>query len=169
MTDVDPAGAAPGPGAFRDVIGRLPAGVCVVTTRWRGQDQAATVSSAASVSLEPPLVLFCVHADARLREALDEVPHWALSVLAASAQDVADWLASPGRPAVGQLDRVAHHAGPATGMPLVDRCAAWLECRTAAIHPAGDHDIVVGEVLAAGATGEPGGLVHVRGRLRPIV
>lgn len=58
--------------SFRSAIGRLPAGVAVVSLRLRGIDHASTVSSVASVSLEPPLVLFGVHVDARLREALDE-------------------------------------------------------------------------------------------------
>lgn len=158
-----------GPDEFRDVVTRLPAGVAVVSLRWRGSVHATTVSSVASVSLDPPLLLFCVHADARLREALDDVDVWSLSVLADDQGPTADWLASAGRPVVGQLDRVPHREAPLSGGVLVDGAAAWFECRTSAIHPAGDHDIVVGEVLSA-VPGEPtaGGLVHLRGRLRPV-
>lgn len=157
------------PDAFRAAIGRLPAGVAVVALRWRGVDHAMTVSAVASVSLDPPLLLFCVHEDARFREALEHVDRWGLSVLSDSGAAVADWLASPGRPAVGQLTRVAHREGPITGAPLVDDASAWFECRTAAIHRAGDHDVVVGEVLSA-VQGPPtaGGLVHLRGRMRPV-
>ncbi len=161
--------AAADPATFRAAIGRLPSGIAVVTLRWRGVDHAMTASAVASVSLEPPLLLFCVHEDARFREALDAVDHWALSVLADTAAPVADWLASPGRPAEGQLGRVPHTPGPLTGAALVDDAAAWFECRTSAVHRAGDHDIVVGEVLAA-TQGRPtaGGLVHLRGRTRPV-
>lgn len=165
--------AVPGPTAdpvaFRAAIGRLPAGVAVVALRWRDVDHAMTASAVASVSLDPPLLLFCVHEDARFREALDHVERWGLSVLSDTAAPVADWLASPGRPAVGQLTRVPHHEGAATGVPLVDDAAAWFECRTAAIHRAGDHDIVVGEVVAVGqGRATAGGLVHLRGRMRPV-
>ncbi|WNB85016.1 flavin reductase family protein [Cellulomonas sp. ATA003] len=157
------------PDVFRAAIGRLPAGVAVVALRWRDVDHAMTASAVASVSLDPPLVLFCVHEDARFREALDAVDGWGLSVLADTAGPVADWLASPGRPAVGQLGRVPHTPGPLTGAPLVDDAAAWFECRTAAVHRAGDHDIVVGEVLSATqGPAAAGGLVHLRGRLRPV-
>lgn len=154
---------------FRDVVSRLPAGVAVVSLRWRGSVHATTVSSVASVSLDPPLLLFCVHADARLREALDDVDLWSLSVLADDQGPTADWLASAGRPVVGQLDRVPHREAPLSRGVLVDGAAAWFECRTSAIHPAGDHDVVVGEVLSA-VPGPPaaGGLVHLRGRLRPV-
>ena len=157
------------PDVYRAAIGRLPQGVVVVAVRWHGTDYAMTASAVASVSLEPPMLLFCVHADARVREALDDVDVWTMSVLSATAGPVADWLASPGRPAVGQLARVPCTAAPRSGAAWIDDAAAWFECRTGAIHRAGDHDIVVGVVLEA-REGEPaaGGLVHLRGRTRGI-
>ena len=158
------------PGEYRAVATRLPGAVCVVAVRWRGSLHATTVSSVASVSLEPPRLLFCVHTDARLAEALADVDLWTLSVLAADQAPVADWLASPGRPTIGQLDRVPHTVSNVTDAMAVLGAAAWFDCRTAATHPSGDHLIVVGDVLgaAAGASGV-GELVHVRGRLRPLV
>ena len=161
--------AAVQPEAYRAVAARLAAGVVVVTAVRHGVVHAATVSSVASVSLDPPLLLFCVHADARLRDVLDATDGWAVSVLADDQADVADWLASPGRPAVGQLDRVAHAPAPVSGAPWLDGAAAWFDCRTEAVHAGGDHDVVVGRVVAA-REGAPdaGGLVHLRGRLRGV-
>ncbi len=154
------------PDDYRGVVARLPAGVVVVAVRWRGGDQAITASSAMSVSLEPPLLAFSVHVDARLREALDDVDSWTVSVLAADQSAIADWLASPGRPAVDQLAPVPHRRAP-SGAMWVEGAAAWFECRTSAVHRAGDHDIVVGQVLTAMPGGGTGGLVHLRGRVRP--
>lgn len=157
------------PEGYRAVVSRLAAGVVVVTTVHRGVAHAATVSSVASVSLDPPLLLFCVHADARLRDVLDDEPTWAVSVLADGQGDVADWFASPGRPAVGQLDRAPHRPGPVSGAAWLDGAAAWFDCRTEAVHRAGDHDIVVGRVLAAvDGAADGGALVHLRGRVRPV-
>ncbi len=155
--------------AYRSVAAALPGGVAVVAVRWRRTDHAMTVSSIASVSLDPPLVLFCVHGDARVRDALDDIDHWALNVLGASQAPVADWLASPGRPAFEQLVRVPHRPAPVSGAAWLDGAAAWFDCRTEEIHSAGDHDIVVGRVLAAerGDAGA-GALVHLDGRVRPI-
>lgn len=176
MTEVDPlygdGAAATGVAAtdaFRAAMGRLPAGVVVVTVRWRGMDHAMTASAVTSVSLDPPMLLLCVHEDARLREALDDVDTWAVSVLADDQAPVADWLASPGRPAIGQLDRVPHVAAPRSGAAWVTGAAAWFECRTAQIVPAGDHDVVVAEVLEC-REGEPdaGSLVHLRRRVRGL-
>jgi flavin reductase (DIM6/NTAB) family NADH-FMN oxidoreductase RutF len=157
------------PDVYRATAARLPAGVAVVALRWRGTQHAMTASAVASVSLDPPMFMFCVHSDARVRDALDEVDTWSVSILSDNQGPAADWLSSPGRPAIGQLDRVPHRAGPASGAAWLDGAAAWLDCRTAAVHPAGDHDIVVGTVLAAqqGAA-DAGGLVHMRGRLHPV-
>lgn len=176
MTEVDPlygdgpaATGVAATDAFRAAMGRLPAGVVVVAVRWRGMDHAMTASAVTSVSLDPPMLLVCVHEDARLREALDDVDTWTVSVLADDQAPVADWLASPGRPAIGQLDRVPHVAAPRSGAAWVSGAAAWFECRTAQIVPAGDHDVVVAEVLEA-REGEPdaGSLVHLRRRVRGL-
>ncbi len=157
------------PDAFRAVAARLAAGVVVVAADRQGVTHAATVSSVTSVSLEPPLLLFCVHVDARLRDVLDDVDTWAVSVLADDQADVADWLASPGRPAVGQLTRVPHRPGPVSGAAWLDGAAAWFDCRTEAVHRAGDHDVVVGRVVAAAeGAARSGGLVHLRGRLHGV-
>lgn len=159
--------------AFRAAVSRLAAGVCVVAVAHQPggsvADHAMTATSLVPVSLSPPMVLFCVHADARMREVLDDVETWAVSVLDAGAGPAAEWLATPGRPTIGQLGPVAHHRGTISGAALLDGAQAWLECRTAWIRSAGDHDVVVGEVLGARVTpGSHGALVHRLGRLRPL-
>lgn len=154
---------------YRATMGRLPGGVTVVSVHQGTLDLAMTATAVASVSLRPPMVLFCVYSDARLREVLDEVDTWAVSILDGTAAVAAERLAMPGRPAFGQLIGVAHHRGEHSGAALVDAAQGWLECRTAWIRNAGDHDVVVGEVVDArtGITGT-GGLVHYLGRVRPL-
>lgn len=154
---------------FRAVVMRRPAGVAVVALRAGGVDLAMTATDVTSVSLRPPMILFCVYSDARLREALETTHTWAVSLLDASAAAVAERLAEPGRPSIGQLVGVGHHRGEASEAALVDAAQGWVECRTAWVRSAGDHDVVVGEVLDArvGPTGT-GALVHHHGRLRPL-
>jgi flavin reductase (DIM6/NTAB) family NADH-FMN oxidoreductase RutF len=50
---------------------------------------------------------------------------------------------------------VAHHLGPVTGAPLLDGALATLECQTTAVHDAGDHSIIVGQVAAAESPASP--------------
>ena len=157
-------------GSFRQATGQFAGGIVVVTT---SADHAMTVSAFMSVSLEPPLVLFCAEKIARFHDAVLAAGAWAVSILAEDAEKTARWLATRGRPLDGQLDGVAHHPGPVTGAPLLDGALATLECQTAAVHDGGDHSIIVGRVVAVtSAEGLPsrGPLMHYAGsyrRLRP--
>lgn len=152
-------------GHYRRAMGRFATGVTVVTTFAGGQDHAMTANAIASVSLEPLLLLVCVERDARFHDAVEEANVWGVSVLAAQARPVADWLATRGRPLHGQLDRIAHHPGPATGVALLEDALAHFECRTTALHPAGDHSVVIGEVLSVHTPDHTGdALLYYRGR-----
>lgn len=154
---------------FRNAMARLPAGVCAISLRQGSLDLAMTATSVVSVSLRPPMVLFTVHADARLREALEETDLWAVSVLSAGAEAAAERMAEPGRPALGQLIGIDHHRGARSGAALIEPARVHLECRTSWIRQAGDHDVVVGEVevVHAGAASSAPALVHHLARLRP--
>lgn len=167
------AGGAPDPAvdvfAFRKAAGHFATGVTVVTTVLDGVDHAMTASAFTSVSLDPPLVLVCVDKDARFRDAVVEAGTWGVSILTADGRRAAEWLATRGRPLVGQLDRYPHRRGAATGAALLDAALAWLECRTTAVYDGGDHDIVLGRVLELGrADLEAPPLLYYRGRYREL-
>ncbi len=133
---------------FRMAMGRFATGVSVVTTRSGDHDHAMTANALASVSVEPMLLLVCVEREARFHDALIEAGVFGVSILAADQRPTAQWLATRGRPLHGQLDRIPNRVGPRTGSPLLVGGLASLECRTTAVHVAGDHSIVVGAVLA---------------------
>ena len=157
MSDVDE-------GSFRRATGQFSGGIVVVTT---SAGHAMTVSAFTSVSLEPPLVLFCAEKIARFHDAVLAAGSWAVSILAEDAEKTARWLATGGRP----LDGVAHRPGPVTGAPLLDGALATLECRTAAVYDGGDHSIIVGQVTAVtSAEGPPsrGPLMYYAGRYRRL-
>jgi flavin reductase (DIM6/NTAB) family NADH-FMN oxidoreductase RutF len=168
--------AAPSPGPsdvdvaeFRRAVGRFVTGVCVVSTFAGAQDHAMTANAFTSVSLDPLLVLVCVEQDSRFLDAVLDSGVWGVSVLDERGRGTAEWLATPGRPLVGQLDPVPHHRGRATGVALVDTSLATLECRTTAAHTAGDHVIVVGEVLDVGLAADGHGpLVYHRSSYRAL-
>ena len=150
----DQPGATDEPGAtdqpverdrYRAAMGRFATGVTVVTARGR-HPHAMTANAVASVSLDPPLLLVCLEQDARVHDAVLEDGRFGVSVLAEGQGRVSDWLATRGRPLVGQLAQVPTTAGAVLGVPLVDGALAQLECEVDAAHPAGDHTIVVGRV-----------------------
>jgi flavin reductase (DIM6/NTAB) family NADH-FMN oxidoreductase RutF len=150
---------------FRTAMGRFATGVTVLTTNIRDVDHAMTASALTSVSLEPLLLLVCVEREARFHDAVLDSGVWGVSVLSSKDRPGADWLATRGRPLHGQLDRIAHHRGQITGVALLDDALSTFECRTTAVHPAGDHSIVVGEVISVTTAAHPGAaLLYYRGR-----
>lgn len=142
---------------FRSVLARYVTGVVVVSACVDGVDHAMTANSFTSASLEPPLVLVCIDRESRFHEAVAATDSWAVSVLAADAEDTARWFARRGRPLAGQFDQVAASRGGVSGAMLVDGALAHLECRTERMFPGGDHDILLGRVrsLAVDTDSEP--------------
>jgi flavin reductase (DIM6/NTAB) family NADH-FMN oxidoreductase RutF len=147
---------APMPGqAFRDAMARLPAGVVLISTRAADGYKGMTASSFVSISLEPPMVLVAMDKDSATRVAVLDTRAFNISVLARHQEFVADQFAGRA-PAVDPRWRTLPHRLGKNGIPLLDGAAAWLECRLAQVHTAGDHDICVGEVEEAElGAGEP--------------
>jgi len=171
VSGVDP-GAAPVSGvdqaSYRRAAGQFASGIVVVTT---SSGHAMTVSAFASVSLDPPLVLFCAEKIARFHDAVLAAGSWAVSILAEDAEKTARWLATRGRPLESQLEGLVHHPGPVTGAPVLDDALAVLECVTTAVHDGGDHSIIVGQVEAVSLPAGPapsGPLVHYSGAYRRL-
>ena len=154
---------------FRLAMGRFATGVTVLTTFSGGHDHAMTANAITSVSMEPMLVLVCVEVDARFHDAILDSGVWGVSVLGSAQRPVAEWLSTQGRPLHGQLDRIAHRRGPATGVALLDDALATMELRTTAVHPAVDHSIVVGEEVSLSSNEHPAdALVYYRSRYQAL-
>ncbi|MFP5220360.1 MAG: flavin reductase family protein [Actinomycetes bacterium] len=157
------------PVAYRRVVGRFTTGVTVVTAELDGEQHALTCNSFTSVSLEPVLVLFAVEKAARFHDAVLAAGQWAVSVLAIGQEALSRRFAVRGRPLEDQFSGVPHAPGPLTGAALVDGALAALECRTVATHDAGDHTVVLGEVLGVSVPdpdAEP--LLYYEGRYRGL-
>ena len=134
---------------FREVVSRFATGITVVTcVDAAGVDHAMTANSFVSVSLDPLLVSVCVERGSRFHAAMAETDRWAVSILTPQSQGAARWFATRGRPLAGQLDRVPHHRGERSGAALLDDALAAIETTTWATYDGGDHDVVLGEVVA---------------------
>ncbi|WP_157522912.1 flavin reductase family protein [Herbidospora cretacea] len=148
---------------YRKVAGRFATGIVIVTTvDPTGADHAMTVNSFASVSLDPLLALFCAEKIARFHDTVLSAGVWGVSVLGEDDEEVSRYLAKRGRPLEGQLTGFPHHRG-ALGVALLDRAIATLECRTVAVHDAGDHSIVVGGVETVATPRDAAPLIYHQG------
>ena len=103
---------------------------------------AMTVNSFASVSLEPPLILWSVDRQGGRYRLFRDAPQFAVNVLAADQEALSVFCA-------GDDDLTASGAAweaGESGAPLVEGCVARFECTRHAVHEAGDHDIIIGRV-----------------------
>ena len=155
--------------SYRRVVGRFATGVTVVTTRLSGEDHAMTCNSFTSVSLEPLLVLFCAEKIARFHDAVLTAGTWAVSVLTVEQEAASRRFAHRGRMLDGQFEGFPVNPGPVTSCVLLDGAAASLECRTVSTLDAGDHTVVLGEVVGlAVPDADAAPLLYFEGRYRTI-
>ncbi|MBI3929261.1 MAG: flavin reductase family protein [Armatimonadetes bacterium] len=134
---------------FRRTLGRFASGVVVVTTGRGEERRGMTASSFTSVSLDPPLVLFCVQNHSGTLAAIEQNGTFAVNVLAEDQQATCFQFA--GR-SDDKFSGQSFRPGPETGAPLLEGALARLECRLSQVVPAGDHQIVIGEVLGMDRT-----------------
>jgi flavin reductase (DIM6/NTAB) family NADH-FMN oxidoreductase RutF len=138
----------------------------VLTVEADGERLGLTVGSLLSLSLEPPLVGVSVSRQAAMHELLRSAGGFALSLLAGDQEAVAQHFAR-GVPPLAHWHGIASRPG-AAGAPLLEGALGWVECRTQAEHPVGDHSFFVGEVLAI-EPGRPGpALVYVGQQYRSL-
>ena len=135
--------------AFRKAMGSFPTGVTVVTvTCDDGTMHGMTVNSLSSVSLDPMLVLVCLNQTSRGLGLIERAGTFAVNVLSAGQQHLSRWFADRHRPEGSiMFDGVPFEPG-VTGCPILAGAAASFDCRLWQTHRAGDHLIVLGEVVA---------------------
>lgn len=153
------------PQHFRQALSRFASGVTVVSTRRPdGAAIGVTVSAFCSVSLTPPLILVCLDKTTLDLAAYAAGERFCVNILSADQQAVSDAFAYPGP--VPPFESTAHRIG-AGGVPLIEGALAVLECRRYATQDAGDHVVVIGEVLDA-EVGNGAPLLYANGRYHGI-
>jgi len=142
---------------FRDALAQFTTGVTIVTAREpHGAFVGFTANSFNSVSLDPPLIIWSLARRSRSLAVFEGVEHYAVNILAHDQVELARRFS---RPHTDRFAGVAHRAGRG-GAPLIAGCAAWLECRHHALHPAGDHMLFIGAVDACAHRNVPPLLWH---------
>ena len=144
---------------LRNAFGAFLTGVTVVTAREKGGiPRGFTANSFTSVSLDPPILLICVDKTAESFNVFTESPGFSVNILAEEQIETSGLFASK-RP--DKFD-IAGWTESSIGYPLLDGCCAWFECRRNQVIDAGDHVIILGEILNYDYN-EKIGLGYVRG------
>lgn len=137
------AEAAYDPRDLRRALGQFATGVTVVTSRTQdGHRMGMTANSFTSVSMDPPMVLWCPNKNAPSLDDFMLGSHFAINVLASDQHHLSRQFATPSE---DKFVGVSCHDGIA-GVPVLEGAVATFECRTVATHDAGDHVIMLGEI-----------------------
>ncbi|ABG31892.1 flavin reductase [Roseobacter denitrificans] len=129
---------------FRDALGRFASGVTIVTANTPQGPVGMTANSFTSVSMEPPLVLWCPAKSSSRYGLFAQATDFAIHVLGADQKALALAFARSGT-AFEAIDAALSDRD----VPIFDACLARFECETYALHDAGDHSIMVGMVRHA--------------------
>jgi len=146
--------------AFRHALGSFPTGVAVVTAMGGADSVGMTVNSFTSVSLDPPLVLWCLKKDSHRYQVFADALAFTINVLGTEHETVSSRLARQGEHALTGVDLLETELGP----PALADAHAVFECAREAVHDGGDHLILVGRVVRFGRRDDGAPLVFYRGR-----
>ena len=142
---------------FRDALGTFATGVTIVTARGKaGAPVGLTVNSFASVSLEPPLVLWSLGSAANSLPIFTGNSHYVINILSAGQQELAQRFSRRTDDPFGGVDYELSR----TGQPILTGVAAWFECHNRSRYPEGDHVIFVGEVEDCAVHPQPALVFH---------
>lgn len=132
-------------GEFRAALSAFATGVTVVTTGGPDSCFGVTANAFSSVSLNPPLVLVCIKAEGGASREIGRSANFAVNILSGDQEMLSRHFAWPDRPRGPAAFRSIPHWIAASGSPILEGVAAYLDCRLVTNHRAGDHVIFIGE------------------------
>ncbi|WP_135077826.1 flavin reductase family protein [Terasakiella sp. SH-1] len=151
---------------FRDVLGQFATGITVVTSQSeKAGNIGVTINSFASVSLEPPLVLFSLKTDSQLNDVFLSEPNFNICILAENQENLSNLFAGSDE---NKFDTIKWHEGQ-NGCPVLDGTLATLECKRVESHKGGDHTIFIGEVTSISTNSDATGpLLYFQGGYKTL-
>lgn len=153
------------PRSFRDVLGRFTTGVVLVTAQTQDGPVGMVVNSFTSVSLDPPLVALCAAFTSTTWPFIRAARSFAITILGDQHEELCRTFSTRGAERFTGRDWAFTRAGhpmPADGL-------GWLDCRITTIHPVGDHELIIAEVIEGAVADRGGPLVFHAGRFTGLV
>jgi flavin reductase (DIM6/NTAB) family NADH-FMN oxidoreductase RutF len=153
------AGSAFDSAKYRQVLGHFPTGVTVITAIADGAPAGMAIGSFASLSLEPPSVLFCAGKHSSSWPKVQRAGQFCVNILADDQEDVCRVFASKAPDKFAEIG----WKRSGNGSPIIDGVLAYIDCTIGDVIESGDHSIVIGEVTDLEVRHEGGPLLFFRG------
>ncbi len=141
------------PALKKKVLREFTYGLFVITCADGDEVNGFTANWITQASFEPPMVVFAMENDTRSLEMIRRSGAYAVNVLPSGSRDFAGQMGRSSKQNPDKLDGVRYERGPVTGCPILADAVGWLECRLVSATPAGDHTLLLGEVVEAGDGG----------------
>jgi len=159
VTDIASDGSSFDSAKYRQVLGHFPTGVTVITALVDGTPAGMAVGSFASLSLEPPQVLFCAGHSSSTWPKIKQAGSFCVNILSEDQEDVCRVFASKAEDKFAEIG----WKRSGTGSPLIEGVMAYIDCDIETVVASGDHDVVVGGVRDLEVLHEGGPLLFFRG------
>ena len=136
--------------ATKTILGHFPYGLYAVTVAHGGEEHGMTANWVTQASFEPPMVAVAVENTSKTIGMIRDAHHFAVNLLQQSQRDLAARLGRSSEQAPQKLKGIKTKPAPTAGAPILTDAVGWIECRLLTTLPAGDHTLVLGEVVNAG-------------------
>jgi 4-hydroxyphenylacetate 3-hydroxylase, reductase component len=147
---------------YRNALGAFATGVAVVTARGDKDWIGITINSFQSVSLDPPMVLWCIDKGSDRFNAFTQADRYTISILSSAQQDISNFFAKTDDPGVPEL--FVCETSPQSDPPAIRDALASFSCARSDVVDAGDHQVLLGRVLRFAAQEAGAALTYYRGR-----
>lgn len=142
---------------FRKALGHFVTGICIVSLATKNETALGiTINSFCSVSLDPPLVLFCLKQKAESFDKLMSVDYWGVNILTQAQKSLSERATRKG----GEVFNKNEYQFKTFGVPLLNQSLSSLICKLEDKFIAGDHSIIVGRVMEIYSSVEQKPLVY---------
>ncbi len=136
--------------AKQTVLSHFPYGLYVVTVTAGGEEHGMTANWVTQAAFEPPMIVIAVENTSKTIGMIRDAHYFGVSLLAAGQRDLAGKLGRSSDQAPHKLKGIRTKPAPVSKTPVLADALGWVECRAIASLPAGDHTVVLGEVVEAG-------------------
>jgi len=142
-------------------LGKIPSGLFVITAENNGEVAAFTGSFLVQAGFEPPLLALSVNKKSSGLEIIKNSGKFGVNILRDNQLKTVGFFARPKAEGDDKFGEYAHKL-TANGTIILEDCLAWLSCQVFSSHEAGDHELILGEIVAGELTGEGSPATHVR-------